>query len=143
MTDATDLLPAIRTVGGDPADLPFWEACREGRFLLHRCGICDRAYWPASRCIEHGDRAMAWVPASGKGSLYTYTIMHHAYTPDMQGKTPYLVGVVKLDEGPFFHSNVIDCAPDLAAIEMPLEAVMVKHSSGLTLPVFRPRAEPA
>lgn len=139
MTDATDLLPAIRAAGGDPADLPFWEACRDGRFLLHRCAICDRAYWPASRCVEHGDTAMAWVPASGQGTLYTYTIMHHAYTPDMHGQTPYLVGVVKLDEGPFFHSKIVDCPPDQAAVEMKLEAVMTPHASGLTLPMFRPR----
>ncbi len=142
MTDVTDLLSAIRSVGGDPADLPFWDACRDGSFLLHRCGICGRNYWPASRCVEHGNKAMAWVPASGRGILYTYTTMHHAYTPDMQGKTPYVVGVVKLDEGPFFHSNVVDCAPEDVAVGMPLEVVMAAHPAGLTLPMFRPIAMP-
>lgn len=139
MTETPDLLTAIRATGGDALDLPFWEACREGRFLVHRCGICGRAYWPASRCVEHSDRDMKWVEASSRGVLYTYTVMHHAYTPDMQGKTPYVVGVVKLEEGPLYHSNVIGCPVEDVAVGMPLEAVMEPHPSGLTLPKFRPQ----
>jgi len=135
-------LSIIRSVGGDPLDLPFWNACREGRFLVHRCGICGRSYWPASRCIEHRAQSMSWVDASGRGTLYTYTVMHHAYTPAMKGKTPYVVGVVKLEEGPFFHSSIVDCAPDAVTIGMSLEMAMRDHESGLRMPVFRPRGTP-
>ena len=140
MSDGGELLNAVVGVGGDPADLPFWEACRDGRFLLHRCGVCGRSYWPASRCVDHGDRDMTWVEASGRGLLYTYTILHHAYTPEMKGKTPYVVGVVKLEEGPFFHTNIVECAPTAAAVDMPLEVVMAPHPNGMTLPMFRPRS---
>ena len=139
MTDAPALMEAIRAVGGDPADLPFWEASQEGRFLLHRCGVCGRAYWPASRCVEHGDRDMKWVEGSGRGSLYTYTVLHHAYTPDMRDKLPYAVGVVKLEEGPFFHTRITGCAVEDVSVGMALEAVMEPHANGLTLPLFRPR----
>src|SRR3546814_5887945 len=48
-----DIAGAIRNLGGDILDLPFWEACRDGRFLLHRCNVCGRHYWPASRCVVH------------------------------------------------------------------------------------------
>jgi uncharacterized OB-fold protein len=141
MSDAKlDMLAIVRSVGGDPLDLPFWEACREGKFLLHRCDICGRSYWPASRCIEHGARAMQWIEASGRGTIYTYTVMHHAYTPAMKGKTPYAVAVVKLQEGPFFHSSIVDCATDAIAIDMPVTMVMSQHESGLSMPVFRPEA---
>lgn len=135
---APDTLAIVRSYGGDPLDLPFWHACREGRFLLHRCELCQRSYWPASRCTEHGAQAMQWVDASGRGTLYTYTIMHHAYTPSMKGKTPYVVAVVKLEEGPFFHSTLIDCALEDVAIGMRLHAVMQEHDSGLIVPMFRP-----
>lgn len=141
-TNATvDMLAIIRSVGGDPLDLPFWEACREGKLLLHRCNACGRSYWPASRCVEHGAQTMEWVPASGHGTLYTYTVMHHAYTASMKGKTPYVVGVIKLDEGPFFHSNVVDCPLESIAIGMRLVMTMTQHESGLTMPVFRPDEE--
>ncbi len=133
-----DLSAAIHGVGGDSADLPFWEGCRNGLFLLHRCNLCGRHYWPASRCIEHGDRDMQWVEGSGRGELYTYTVMHRVLAPAFREKVPYVVGVIRLDEGPFFHSNVVDC--DLAAIEvgMRLAATMVEHESGLTTPLFKP-----
>jgi uncharacterized protein len=138
MSADVDTLALIRAVGGDPLDVPFWEGCRAGQLLVHRCERCGRSYWPASRCVEHGAQSMRWVLSAGRGTLYTYTIMHHAYTPAMKGKTPYVVGVIKLAEGPFFHSNVVDCALESIAIGMPLEAIMTQHESGLTMPVFRP-----
>jgi uncharacterized OB-fold protein len=133
----SELEVIIRQVGGDPADLPFWQGCREGRLMLHRCEICQRSYWPASRCIDHGDTAMGWVAGSGRGSLYTYTVLHHAYTSSMKDKLPYVVAVIKLEEGPFFHSNVVDCPLEEVRIGMPLRAEMVEHESGLVVPVFR------
>jgi len=133
-----DLLDAIRSAGGDPADLPFWEGCRAGRFLLHRCNICDRHYWPASRCIEHGDREMQWVESSGCGELHTYTVMHRVLVPAFKEKAPYVVGVIQLDEGPFFHSNVVDCDLTDVRVGMRLTAMMVEHESGLTTPIFKP-----
>lgn len=138
MSEASKLLPAIWRVGGETQDLPFWEACETGRFLLHRCESCGRHYWPASRCITHGDLAMNWVESAGAGTLYTYTVMHHAYTQSMAGKVPYVVGVIQMDEGPFFHSNIVDC--DIADIHigMKLRAHMTAHESGLTIPIFRP-----
>ncbi len=132
-----DLLEAIRKAGGDPEDAPFWQGCREGRFLLHRCGACRKHYWPASRCTEHGAENMQWVESSGAGELYTYTILHHAYTPSMKDKVPYVVGVIKLAESPFFHSNV-ECAPEDVQVGMKLKAHMTPHESGLIVPIFSP-----
>jgi uncharacterized OB-fold protein len=134
----SDLVYAVVQAGGDHADAPFWEGCKAGRFLLHQCGVCHRHYWPASRCIEHGDQNMRWVESFGAGELYTYTIMHHAYSPALKAKTPYVVGVIKLKEGPFFHSNVEGCALDDVRVGMKLAARMIPHESGLTLPIFEP-----
>ena len=134
----TELQTAILNLGGDPADMPFWEGCLEGRFLLHRCNICGQHYWPASRCVEHGNQDMAWVDSSGRGQLYTYTVMHRVFSPAFKDKAPYVVGVIQLDEGPFFHSNVIDCDQETMAIGMHLCAVMQPHESGLSIPLFKP-----
>jgi uncharacterized protein len=131
---------AVRAVGGAPADLPFWEACKQGRFLLHRCGLCGRSYWPASRCVEHSDRDMGWVESAGVGELYTYTVMHRAYSRALAAKAPYVVGVIKLEEGPFFHSNVVGVPIAEIKIGMLLKAEMTDHETGIMLPVFRPAA---
>lgn len=137
MTAPVDIIDLVRGLGGDPADLPFWQGCQQGLFLLHRCDICQRHYWPASRCIEHGDTAMEWAVTSGHGELYTYTVLHRALTPAMRDKVPYVVAVVKLDEGPFFHSNIIGCRHDQVSVGMRLTAEMVTHDNGMTVPVFR------
>jgi len=135
------LMGAIRSFGGDMADIPFWEGCENGSFLLHRCNKCGAHYWPASRCVEHGDDDMQWVEASGRGRVYTYTVMHRAYTPDKKDKVPFVIAVVQLEEGPFYHSNIVDCPYDAVAIDMQLEVVMTPHESGLTIPQFRPRGK--
>lgn len=141
MSDETDMLGAIVQTGGDPADLPFWQGTAQGQFLLHRCRMCDRSYWPASRCIDHGDAEMAWVEASGRGEVYTYTVMHHAYTPEMKGRTPYAVAVVKLEEGPFYHANIVDCPVEAVQVGLAVEVIVKdRHPNGLMLPMFKPIA---
>ena len=134
----SNLLDAVLKVGGDPADLAFWQGCAEGRFLVHRCEICNRNYWPASRCVEHGDRAMKWVTASGEATLHTYTVMHRSYIPAMKDRVPYIIGVVELSEGPFYHTNIINCDSDALEIGMALKVTMEPHQSGLMLPMFAP-----
>lgn len=141
MNASTDTAALAVQFGGDPLDAPFWEACREGRFLLHRCEVCGRHYWPASRCVEHGAEDMRWVEGSGRGEVYTYTVLHHAYTPAMKAKVPYAVVVVKLDEGPFFHAGLEDCPPEQLRVGLRVRATMRAHESGLTLPMFRPAVD--
>jgi len=105
-----------RDVVRDDLDAPFWDGCLERRFLVHRCGTCDRAYWPASCCIDHGSAAMTWQDASGLGVVHTYTVVHHAYVPELADRIPYVLAVVQLDEGPFFHTDIVDC--DVAAVHV-------------------------
>lgn len=140
MTSERDsTLDAILKLGGDPADLPFWQACDQGLFLVHQCQRCRRCYWPASRCVEHGDEAMAWVEASGQATLHTYTIMHRSYVPTMKEAVPFVVGVVELEEGPLFHTNIVNCDHDKLKIGMALQCEMQRHDSGLMIPLFFPR----
>lgn len=140
MSDTPDTAALAVQFGGDPLDAPFWDACREGRFLLHRCELCGQHYWPASRCVVHGAQDMRWVDSSGRGEIYTYTVLHHAYTPAMKTKVPYAVVVVKLDEGPFFHAGLESCSLEQLKVGLRVRATMAAHESGLTLPMFRPDA---
>jgi hypothetical protein len=52
---------------------------------------------------------------------------------------PYNVVVVELEEGPFFHANVVDCPNEAIHIGMPVEVVFDDVSDEVTLPRFRPR----
>jgi len=129
-----------RDVAPDDLDAPFWEACLDHRFLVHRCSACGRAYWPASCCIDHGSAAMAWEPASGRGEVHTYTIVHHAYDAAFAGRLPYVLAVVRLDEGPFFHTDIVGCAPDDVVVGMRVEAVFDAIDGETVIPRFTPAA---
>ncbi len=142
MIDAAKLRDAqlrdlVYALGGDTADLPFWEGCAQGQFLLHRCALCERHYWPASRCVDHGDQAMAWVPGSGKGTVHVWTVQHKAHNPDWRDLGPYIVAVLKLAEGPYFHAHVIDCPPGEMRTGMAVELAFRAHPNGMTVPVFK------
>jgi uncharacterized OB-fold protein len=139
MIDAEALRDFVYKMDSDVADIPFWEACDRQEFLLHRCNVCERHYWPAAKCVVHGERDMEWVPASGRGVIHDYVIMRRAYSAEMKDKVPYNVSIIELEEGPLFHSNVIDCPVEEIASGIPVEVTFVPHSSGLTIPVFKKR----
>jgi uncharacterized OB-fold protein len=137
MIEPDALRDILYALDGDAADLPFWEGCERGEFLLHRCGVCGRHYWPAAKCVEHGGQAMAWVPGSGRGEVHVWTIQHVAHHPDWKAKTPYNLCVIKLAEGPYFHSNVIDCPNEAIRTGLEVAVVFQEHPNGMTIPVFR------
>jgi uncharacterized OB-fold protein len=120
----------------DELDAPFWEACNRSEFVLHRCTICDRHYWPASCCVDHGGRSMEWVPATGRGVVETSTVFHRQYHPAFP--VPYNVVVVRLEEGPYFHSTVVECDLEALEVGMAVEVTFDEIAPGVRLPVFVP-----
>jgi uncharacterized OB-fold protein len=130
------LLPS--DVMPDDLDLPFWRACVDKQFLVHRCEVCQRAYWPASCCIDHGAAPMRWMPASGRGVVHTFTVYHHAFDRASANRLPYVIAVITLDEGPFFHTDIVECDPDDVEVGMPVEVVYERVDEMWTIPHFRP-----
>jgi uncharacterized OB-fold protein len=82
----------------DGENLAYFRSCAEGRFRLQRgreSGLLR--YPPTTACPWTGDRAYDWVPVDPRGSVHTYTEVHHAIQPSFRPHTPYLVLVVDLD----------------------------------------------
>lgn len=126
----------------DDLDRPFWEACRRHEFLLQRSSRSGRYHWPAVCDPETGREGMDWVPASGRGVVHTFTIIHQAFRSELADRVPYNVVVVELEEGPLFHSNVVGCPNDAIHVGMPVEVVFDDVSEEVTLPRFRPLEGP-
>jgi len=117
------------------------DCCRDtdGGVALRR--ECQRAYWPATACTEHGWAPMRLVPAAGTGVVHTYTVIHRAYQPWLADRVPYPVAVVRLDEGPFFHTDLIDCPLEGLRVGLPVEVTFEDTGHGWVLPHFRPVPE--
>jgi uncharacterized OB-fold protein len=123
----------------DEATQPFWDAARDGRFLVKRCAGCGRAhFYPRRFCPMCWSDDVDWEEASGRASLYTWSVVHQNDLPPFGERVPYVAAVVELDEGPRAMTNVVDCDFDDLRVGMPLEVTFRAISDEVTIPVFRP-----
>ena len=120
-----------------PESKPFFDALKEHRLLIQRCGDCERAYYyPRPFCPSCLSDAVEWEEASGKGTLYSFVINHRA-APGFTA--PYIIAVVQLDEGPRMMTNLVGVEPDpnIVQCDMPVEIVFDDVDDDFTLPRFR------
>lgn len=122
----------------DAIDQPFWDACRDHVLLVYRCRICAESFWPAGCCPRHGMEDMAWVPSTGAGRLHTWTVVHQKYSKSFTDERT-IVAVVKLDEGPLIHTNLIGSDGMDLQIGMPVEVIFHTIDTDTILPVFQLR----
>ena len=123
----------------DDETQPFWDAARDRRLLIKRCDDCGETYfYPRTFCPACWSDRTSWVEASGRATLYTYSIVHRNDLPPFPDRVPYVAAVVDLEEGPRMMSNVVDCPVEDLAVGMPLVVTFRHETDEMTLPVFRP-----
>jgi uncharacterized OB-fold protein len=133
VADARFDLPTI-----EPETQPFWDAAAEERLLIQRCDDCGRwQYYPRPFCKVCWSRNVSWAEASGRATLYTFSIVRQNDLPPFDERVPYVTAIVDLEEGPRMVSEVVDCPLDEVEIGMPLEVTYRDLAEGLKLPVFR------
>ncbi len=110
----------------------FWDAAREGRFLVPFCRACGKAHWyPRAICPFCASHKIEWRAASGNGTIYTYSVMRRA-------KDPYAIAHVTLAEGPTMLTNIVDCDFDKLKIGQPVTVVFRETDNGPPAPMFKP-----
>jgi uncharacterized protein len=141
MTDTDFRLAAQRSAvpHAEPGPLtaPFWLGCAQGALRFQRCGACGAACFPpAEHCRECLSTELDWVDGSGRGVVYSWTIVYRAATPVFE--TPYAPAIVTLDEGYQMLTNVIDAHPAQLCVGLAVEVDFREVGDGLWLPYFRP-----
>ncbi len=126
-----------------PAPTPetafWWESCRAGRLLIQRCGDCGHhQFYPRSLCSSCLRSNLDWVESAGTGSVTTYTICRVPVAEAYAADVPYVVALVRLEEGPTMMCNIVECDPESVAVGMPVEVVFESRSEEIALPQFRP-----
>jgi uncharacterized OB-fold protein len=117
---------------------PFFEAARQKQLVVQRCRGCGVLRFPArDRCSACLSRDAEWTPVSGRGTVFSFAVMHQVYHPGFASEVPYAVVLVALDEGPRMVSNVVGCPPGEIRVGMPLEVVFEAVTPEVTLPKFR------
>jgi uncharacterized protein len=118
---------------------PFWDATREAKLLIKHCNACDEYhFYPRPFCPKCWSEDVEWAQASGRSTLYTWSVVHRNDLPPFGERVPYVAAVVDLAEGPRMMTNVVECDFDALTIGMDLEAVFHPISDEVTIVQFRP-----
>ncbi len=120
---------------------PFWDAAKESRLLIRRCNACGEFhFYPRPFCPRCWSDDVEWVEATGRATLYTWSVVYQNDLPPWPARVPYIAAVVELEEGPRMQTMVVDCEFDALRDRLPLEVAYEATSEEFTIPVFRPAA---
>lgn len=119
-------------------NLEFYEAARRGELVFQRCTACNRfRHYPRPTCPDCLSRDFTWQRSTGRGRVWTWTIVRGPTLPAFEPMLPYNVVDVLMDEGVHFLSQILDCPPEDLRPDLPVEAVFVPVTDDLTLIKFR------
>ncbi len=81
---------------------------------MQHCNDCGAWVWtPRPLCNECGSEHIEWTPMSGKGEIYSFTVIRQvvgrAASQSFQPDIPYVIAWVDLDEGPRMITNIVNC----------------------------------
>ena len=110
----------------------FWAAANEGKLMIPRCKDTGQFFWyPRNLSPFTLSNNVEMVEASGKGTIYTYSVMRRA---DPQ----YVIAYVTLEEGITMMTNIVDCDFDSVAVGQAVELDFYETENGQKVPVFKP-----
>jgi len=123
----------------DEDSQPFWEGLRAHKIVLQRCCQCGSyRFPPRSLCPHCLSLESEWREVSGRGKVYSFSVIHHVYRPGFADEVPYVVALIDLEEGIRITSNIVSCTPEEVKIGMDVEAIFADVTPEITLHQFRP-----
>lgn len=126
-----------------PISRPFWEGTKAHQLRLQHCRDCGQhIFYPRSLCPFCLSENLEWVTASGRGKVYSYTVVRRAMHPAFREDVPYVFAIVELEEGPRLTTNIVGCPPEEVKVEMPVRATYEDVTPEITLLKFEPLLGP-
>jgi uncharacterized OB-fold protein len=131
----------------DPLTVEYFVGAARGELLIPRCEACHAYVWyPTAEC-PHDGGALAWTPVSGRGSLFSWTVVRRPFLPAFEELVPFVSALVAIEEDPAVRlvTYLVDAEPEtLRADESvvvdfrPLSFPTVPDRS-VVVPMFRRR----
>jgi len=126
----------LPTPDADTAAL--WRGLQENKLLLQHCADCGHVqYYQQAICRACGHENLVHRAASGRGRVYSFSVVHRAPGPAFKADTPYAVILVELEEGPRMISTYTGGSPDDVTFDMDVVLTFEKVSDDITLPRFK------
>lgn len=119
-------------------DNKFWfDAAKEHRLLIQRCADCKLLrHPPRPRCDTCGSYRWDTVEASGRGTVYSFVVMHYPQVPAFDYPLP--IGLIELEEGTRLVADLVGVDRDDLRVGMRVEVEWQDHDDDLSLPAFKP-----
>ena len=125
-----------------PETEAWWDNCRNHKLTLQHCSDCGEfQFYPRIICAGCMSGQLEWVESAGRGTVSTYTVCRLPVAEAYAGDVPYVVALIRLEEGPVMMSNVVDCDPESVTTGMAVEVAFQKWSDSITIPQFKPVPE--
>ncbi len=121
----------------DSDSRPYWEGLAQGELRIQRCDACARAvFYPRALCPHCFSERLLWIVASGKGTIYSYTVAHQAFGP-FATETPFVVAIVELEEGVRMMTRIVDASRERITVGATVQVTVASAGEDFTLPYFR------
>lgn len=121
----------------DSDSRPYWEGLAQGELRIQRCDACARAiFYPRALCPHCFSERLLWIVASGKGTIYSYTVAHQAFGP-FATETPFVVAIVELEEGVRMMTRIVDASRERITVGATVQVTVASVGEDFTLPYFR------
>ena len=133
----------------DPIELPvpysvdeinreFWKLCSTHILHFQQCKGCGHwRHLPRYMCSKCGSPDWHWAPSSGKGVIFSWTVVHQPMHPAFGGKTPYASIIVEMEEGVRIVSQIPDLPIEDLKLDLPVEVYFEARTEDVTLPFFK------
>jgi uncharacterized OB-fold protein len=117
--------------------LPFWQGAKRHELMLQHCEACGAyIHYPRPRCPQCFSDRIEWRRASGRGVVYSYTIVRRASSRAF-ADAAYVLAIVELAEGPHLTTNIVGAA-DQVRVGTPVEVFFDDVTPEHTLVKFKP-----
>lgn len=121
-----------------PETQPYWDAANNGVLLLQKCPDCGKVqYHYRALCSFCWSDKIEDFPSSGRGAVWTYSVVYKNATKGYSEKLPYVVGLVELEGGVKFVTNIIGGDPEAVTFGTEVELTFAKTDAGQAIPLFK------
>lgn len=118
----------------------WWEQAAQDIVAIQRCSGCGTLrHPPRPMCSECRSLEWDFIPASGQGTVQSYTVLYHPQFPGYE--YPLITVLVDLEEGVRMTATLKDCAPADVQFGMKVSAFIHQDPDGFKIPMFRPAAQ--
>jgi uncharacterized OB-fold protein len=93
-------------------------------------------HYPQLVCTHCYSLGVAWFDASGRGTVHSWTVAHHAFHPAFKADLPYTLVIVDLAEGPRAMGRLDPASAPQLRLGLPVQVSFPHNEADVPLPVF-------